>query len=435
MRVVALLAFFALMPATTTLASAQGTFQAWMESRAKVAARELSTLNLAAEQMDRDKDVEPPSISAATSLVDQTDAPDLIALGMSLYDAVDSDTSSTPVVVTVSGWALKNAVTQENPLDPAVYSRGGNWRRWSMSVGRELESGAAEAARVFGGKFLIINHRDVSAHVHNQRFEELDEALMATATNVAAVQNAVFSFLFATLRERVSPPLADDQRTAFITTHLADRTFAGTLKLLTPDESRQLDQTLAPIVDIDAKLSDVVQRAVKAIRGAPQLAVTYQARLRGDTAPDDHRWEAAFDFGPTDRLTVAVNGSFDLKQLEEVESERSGRLAAEFGFVIGRRESVEQRARQIFSLRRTLDKSPIVASVATEFEWRVDKRDTKRIQGKVTIPIPALKGISLPVSVTWANDPELIDENDVRGQVGFTLDFSQLKSALTALVQ
>lgn len=139
-----------------------------------------------------------------------------------------------------------------------------------------------------------------------------------------------------------------------------------------------------------------MQRAVKAIRGAPQLAVIYQARLRGATAPDNHRWEAAFDYGPTDRLTIALNGSFDLKRLEDVDDERSGRLAAEFGLVVGGRESAEQRARQILSLRRTLDKSSITASVATEFEWRVEKRDTKKIQGKLTIPIPALKASICP---------------------------------------
>ena len=32
----------------------------------------------------------------------------------------------------------------------------------------------------------------------------------------------------------------------------------------------------------------------------------------------------------------------------------------------------------------------------------------------------------MPISVTYANREELIEESDVRGEIGFTVDFSKL---------
>ena len=47
-----------------------------------------------------------------------------------------------------------------------------------------------------------------------------------------------------------------------------------------------------------------------------------------------------------------------------------------------------------------------------------------KAQGKLTIPIA--DGIDFPISVTWANRSNLIDEKEVRGQFGFTLDTARL---------
>ena len=51
-----------------------------------------------------------------------------------------------------------------------------------------------------------------------------------------------------------------------------------------------------------------------------------------------------------------------------------------------------------------------------------------KLQAKLKIPIA--EGIDLPISVTWANRTELIDEHEVRGQFGFTFDLAGLGKAL-----
>ncbi|HET7177262.1 MAG TPA: hypothetical protein VFI63_01095, partial [Solirubrobacterales bacterium] len=46
------------------------------------------------------------------------------------------------------------------------------------------------------------------------------------------------------------------------------------------------------------------------------------------------------------------------------------------------------------------------------------------------IDFPVTTGISLPISVTWANHKDLLTaEHDVRGHIGFTVDFSKLTEA------
>jgi hypothetical protein len=46
------------------------------------------------------------------------------------------------------------------------------------------------------------------------------------------------------------------------------------------------------------------------------------------------------------------------------------------------------------------------------------------------MPIPGLSGFTLPFSITLANRTELIEEREIRGQVGFTLDISKLAKAV-----
>ena len=63
--------------------------------------------------------------------------------------------------------------------------------------------------------------------------------------------------------------------------------------------------------------------------------------------------------------------------------------------------------------------------------WHRESDDVYRTQVKLTVPMPGrLGGVSLPISVTFANRTEFVDEREVRGQVGFTLDFAALQQGL-----
>jgi hypothetical protein len=423
-----LTSFLALMAVqgATSAAWAQVSFDEWLRQRATG----LAQRRMADEQMDRQKSTEAPSVANGTALVDQTESPDLLGLSMSLYNATNDDEDNTPVTVTVSGWSLRNTLTHEDPLDPAVYLRGANWRRWSFTVGRELEAGAA-AARVFGAKALIWNGRDVAASAHVRSLDNLNTQFPEFAKGLADVRGRVIDFLFTRLSGRVAlkDTSAAQQKAEFLNDRLGNAEFMSTVEKLTESELAELDGILIDRAVIDAQLQATVQQAVRAIRGAPQLAVTYHAKLRDERGADEHRWQAVFDYGPTDRLEVSVNGSVDLRRPSGLEDERAGRLAGELTWAPGR-TSAADRARELMSDRPRRPSPSITLGVSGEYEWRADKSGTGKVQGKLMLPIPALNGVALPISVTYANDPELIDEHDVRGQVGFTLDFSQLKRAL-----
>ncbi|MCP5114675.1 MAG: hypothetical protein GY953_27925, partial [bacterium] len=49
-------------------------------------------------------------------------------------------------------------------------------------------------------------------------------------------------------------------------------------------------------------------------------------------------------------------------------------------------------------------------------------------QAKLSFPI-GKSGVSIPLSVSWANRTELIKANEVRGQFGFTFNLDQILSS------
>ncbi len=51
-------------------------------------------------------------------------------------------------------------------------------------------------------------------------------------------------------------------------------------------------------------------------------------------------------------------------------------------------------------------------------------------QAKLTIPLPFMPGLEMPISFSFASRTELVNEADVRGRVGFTFDVSRLLSGL-----
>ena len=75
------------------------------------------------------------------------------------------------------------------------------------------------------------------------------------------------------------------------------------------------------------------------------------------------------------------------------------------------------------------DKTPMYFDLSAEAKWMNGSNSTGKGQAKLTIPL-GNTGIQLPLSLTVANRTELIKEKEVRGQFGFTFDFSKLVNAL-----
>ena len=78
-----------------------------------------------------------------------------------------------------------------------------------------------------------------------------------------------------------------------------------------------------------------------------------------------------------------------------------------------------------------LSKEGIAVALSGSSEWLrnvpMSKHDQNTtVNAKVTIPIAT--GISLPISVTWANHRDLLTDDTIQGHIGFTIDFSQFSN-------
>jgi hypothetical protein len=161
-------------------------------------------------------------------------------------------------------------------------------------------------------------------------------------------------------------------------------------------------------------------KAIQAIRNAPQLSVAFFTKQRGVGA-DEHKGEVTFDYGMGDRLNLSLNGAFVYSDSKTIGGDtRVGDFGAKLKWQLNRNK-----------LRDLLnDRRPIFFDLAANGKWGNGVNSVLKAQAKLTIPIGA--GFELPLSLTVANRTELVDEKEVRGQFGFTFDFSKLIKSLAA---
>lgn len=167
---------------------------------------------------------------------------------------------------------------------------------------------------------------------------------------------------------------------------------------------------------------------VKRIRRAPQLALIYQTILRPKEAEDEHHFAVAYDVGLGTRCSAVVNGGVVLIDREAMASTTAVKVAGELQFDLRRLATMDDAV-------RARGREPITVSVAGVGKWHSDDGPSiGKLQLKVAVPLPGfLSGLELPISVTLANRTELIDEAEVRANVGFTVDLSKLQNSLRAL--
>jgi hypothetical protein len=400
-------------------------FDSWMQCRMNA----LVERNL--KQSASEKQTEQPSASAAsTSLLDRTSAPDLVGAAVQLFGAGQNSNSnqSGSTTVTASAYALVTTATAANPFDPAVYDSHRSWRRLSFTLGNEAPSDQNQQTRfkIFGGKVLIVDRRDVS-HPHSK-------ALLADASKTLEGTNQLYQtlslqikqFLYHTVGPRLDHtkyPLPGDptNRADFLNTELSDQKLATTLAALTPEDLRSIDGFLSTAIAGFTAEAAQIRTIVSKIRRAPQFSLSYTGKIAdqdtGKTKVDQHRFEAIFDYGANDWTNLNLNASYEYRDSKQVGLDKRGtRVAGGAQFELNHDQAI---ARGI---------APYTVDLNGEASFLTATKDILRFQAKLTVPITA--GISLPISLTVANRTELIKESDVRGQFGFTFDVSKLAGLL-----
>lgn len=194
-------------------------------------------------------------------------------------------------------------------------------------------------------------------------------------------------------------------------------------EFLGPDYRTKVGEEIANAIDqfIDEQLTDAelvafrhlddtARQAVESIRRAPQLAVGFTSKQRR-IGIDEYLGSLIFDYGVADRINLTLNGSYSYNDSQVLGGDLRGfKFAGQLKFQLNR--------------ENLLGKKPMFFDVSTSGSWMNNTDALYKAQGKITIPIA--DGIDFPISVTWANRTSLIDEKEVRGQFGFTLDTARL---------
>ena len=406
-------------PAAATAESAcgstKGGFTFWLNFR---------LCELARTMTPADDQVEAPSATAgSTSIVEKGTAPDIFSLALGLVGAGgNEDEDDTATTMTVSAYAVRSSVTGENPLDPAVYAKHRNWRRYSFTTGRADGEGDTPDGRVFAVKVLAIDKRDTSDSANKKHFAKLNEILSTEADLVGTANQQAIEFIAAALPQLPRTSVGD-----FGNKHLGLATYEATLKMLTDSQRAELDALLLAPAGAFAKAHATIDPLVQAIRKAPQLALSYQALVRPQDADDEHHFDVVFDVGLGSRLAATANGGIVRIDRKFGEDTTAAKVAGELQFDLQRLASFDD-------VVRRNGRDPITISVAGLGEWHSDEGpNIGKLQVKLTLPLPGiLGGLKIPISVTYANRSELIDETEIRGNVGFTLDLSKLQNSLRA---
>jgi hypothetical protein len=430
----AIVTLLALVVSAQALAQPSYDFDDWLEDRIQerlgsdvegATANAVDATRVAAGTRSLSNQTEVPSMASnGTTLVDTTDASDLIGLALNLADLSgasedDSGSDTTDASATVSGYALYSALTGRDPLAPTNYCReNAQLFRWiSGTIG--FENGDGSDNQIIAGGKLLIPFFSRRNPCDPEDFKDVQQAVEGAAMDYAEIHGGLQEAFYSAA---VAKGLTTLSFTDFVNTILSvPAEFELFLQKLGKQE---VDGILQQTVTTDpfAKLDEAAAKAVREFEQQPRVAVEFVTKQQEGGDNDDYSVLALFDLGeltlgeakifklPTG-LRMILNGGWEKNE----ESDSTGGTLA-FGLEYALSKSSLRGAR------------PMRFGVSTDAKWMSSAEDQYRGQLKLTVPI--LDGFELPISMTIANRTELVDETEVRGLVGFTVDTARLAPLL-----
>lgn len=174
------------------------------------------------------------------------------------------------------------------------------------------------------------------------------------------------------------------------------------------------------LVETDAALKNF-QKGFEDVDNRPILTLVYGGTERKDEFGVDKRSAALRGaltwLGGTNTLELSWS---EVESLLDVEDAVTWKLGYNYS--------------RSFLKGSELSKDGVTLDLAGSFEKLQDvpmaPHDTiGKLNAKLNIPLH--EGMEIPISVTWANHKDLLtDEDEIRGHIGFTLDFSKIQEQL-----
>jgi hypothetical protein len=368
-----------------------------------------------------------------TTLVDSTGSSDFIGVALNLAglsggtdDASGSDTNGA--IATVSGYALLAGVmgnTADRMLDSNLYCETGarRARMFSATIGYDdADKGSPDDRVIIYGAKLNIPLSKQRELCDVSQWEDVRSLLEKAAGEQSEFNVTLAAALIeAAAVEGDAVPDAERVRRKKIVEAFDDANPENTrqLFLLLGEQEvvRVVGESIAKHPELlvsQNEYDDLVATAIREYETRPRLAVEYLTRSR-DGAGDVQTVKALLEFGrPLQRGTLNFNANLAWESTQASGEDQSGGTAA---------FALEWRGQDDLVGAR-----PMRFAIGGDGKWVSNAEDQYRAQARLTVPIFA--GVELPISVTWANRSELIDESEVRGQIGFTFDTAQILSLL-----
>jgi len=174
----------------------------------------------------------------------------------------------------------------------------------------------------------------------------------------------------------------------------------------------------AAAVKAFSDLNSAASLAIAEFQQRPQFSVSFQTKQPQNGGADQYQGEAIFDYGINRLFSFTGNGSYNVQHIQG-QNAQGGQIAAGLQFQ--------------FSPDKLTGPKPVRLSLLGQAKWMEGVSPTYSAQFKINLPIPYvqwLAGVEVPISITVANRSDLINEAEVRGTIGFTIDTSQVLATM-----
>ena len=383
-------------------------------SETAITAEEVSYMN-----REPSKQVEAPAVVGnSTSLLDTTSASDLIGFALNLTDlgiSSESDGGSDPTAftATISAYALQSTFSGFEPLSPSRYCEPDSvgWRRLSFIVGRENAEDGKESSVVAGAKYKLPFGTTLCDTQAFSAGGSIYEEAQKTAKNQAAIMKNFREALFVEFEPLLRSKGVEDDTDPLIADILGDEEDPS----IVPKMRKIAKEVMAKEEGSVAALQKKIDEEIERLTNGPHLAIEFLTTQRDNSNSDEYTAALLFDYTDVlENVDFSANGSWLMEEEMDGKETHGGALAASFTY---------QPEDTFLDGRR-----PWSVSLSGRAEWKAKEDDVYSGQAKFVLPV--MYGVELPISVTVASRTDLIDETDVRGQVGFTIDTAAILNSL-----
>ncbi|HEV2860075.1 MAG TPA: hypothetical protein VGX48_03645 [Pyrinomonadaceae bacterium] len=170
-----------------------------------------------------------------------------------------------------------------------------------------------------------------------------------------------------------------------------------------------IEKRIAPFM----KLVNTSSEAFDQIRKSLLFSLSAESKKRRE-GNDEYEGKAILEYGLSDNVNLTLNGGFNYVDSRNIGADkRGGSFSGQFNMPL-----------KVFSESNLVDpETKVDFSLGGEGKWMTGSKSEWKTQAKLKFTL--MDGFEVPFSFTYANRTELVDESEVRGQIGFSIDFAK----------